>query len=105
MTDYIAEFKAPKQRATRQFGYVITQPREGTKGYAVQRKYYDEQGGYDGGTYDLTYEAAAAIFADKVNHHVMSYGPGTFDNGEDNKKDTLTIVSLSDGTKQLRIWE
>lgn len=77
MTDYIAEFRAPKQRITRPFGYVIKAQPNGT--YSVNRKYYDSLGGYDGGHYDMTYEEAATLFAGKVSYHVKSYPPEVFD--------------------------
>lgn len=77
MTDYIAEFRAPKQRITRPFGYVIKDQRDGK--YSVHRKYYDRAAGYECGHYDLSYEEAAELFADKVRWHVKSYPPEVFD--------------------------
>jgi len=77
---YVAEFRAPKQRITRPFGYVIMEHPDGT--YSVNRKYYDAAGSYDGGTYQLTYHEAATIFAEKVKYHVLCYPPEVFDKGE-----------------------
>lgn len=77
---YIAEFKAPKQRMTRQFGYVIKQ--QADRSYSVHRKFYDRENSYEHGTYDLTYEKAAAEFAECVRRHVTSYPPETFDTQE-----------------------
>lgn len=74
---YVAEFKAPKQRMTRPFGYVIKQQADGS--YSVHRKFYDRENSYEHGTYDLSYEAAAAMFAKDVMNHVLRYPPETFD--------------------------
>lgn len=83
MTTYIAEFKAPKQRMTRPFGYVIREQNEfddgNNKEYIVCRKYYDEIGGYEGGHYNLSYQEAAKLFAEKVTNHVTQYPPEVFD--------------------------
>ncbi len=84
MSNYIAEFRAPKQRMTRPFGYVIKDQGDGM--YSVHRKYYpsptDNLGGYSDGNYDLCYEDAAKTFADRVRSHVLSYPPETFDKGK-----------------------
>lgn len=78
MTNYIAEFKAPKQRITRPFGYVIKQGDQPDE-YTVARKYYDEMGGYDRGSYNLSYDQAAEEFAKLVQYHVTHYPPEVFD--------------------------
>lgn len=78
--EYIAEFKAPKQRITRQFGYVIKHDQsKGERGYSVHRKFYDAPHSYEHGSYDLTYDGAAKLFAEKVTRHVTQYPPEVFD--------------------------
>lgn len=72
-TPYIAEYKRPKQRATRPYGFVIKINDRGD--YSVHCKYYDSANSYDSGHYDLTYEQAAKLFAEKVQSDLINYPP------------------------------
>jgi hypothetical protein len=78
MENYIAEFIAPKQRITRLFGYVIRYHAEHDR-YSVHTKFYDDEGGYGGGVYNLSYDEAAQEFAQLVTRHVTHYTPETFE--------------------------
>jgi len=84
---YLAEFKAPKQRMTRPFGYVIKDDPNG--GYIVHTKFYDQPDSYEHGHYGLTYEQAAELFADKVKKYVGSYHPDCLDKETQSLEETL----------------
>lgn len=71
----IAEFRAPKQRMTREYRIIIIHNPASDK-FSVFRAYMD--GDLEAGSYDLTADQAWEEFQKRVAT-AFTYGPGTWD--------------------------
>jgi hypothetical protein len=72
----VAEYKRPKQRATRHYGYIVNENTSdiGNKArFSVHTKYYDNGGGYGEGHYDLEHAQAVNKFTQLIQKDMLSY--------------------------------
>lgn len=81
MSDIIALYLAPKQRMTRQYGFVIKTnfcKYQNRQCYSVHR-YYVDNNTTDNGIYDLTLADAWTVYHDRIEDNAANYSVGTFE--------------------------